>query len=317
MKTLRENVTDYLATRRVLGFKLEGLSKLLWSFVEFCEQRGATRVQNDLAILWATTPIKVPVNDALIARRLDAVRVFARYQHALDPLTQIPVEEHRPRRYRPKQPNILSQDDICALLAATSILEPGFKALTWRTLIGLLAATGLRPGEACRLAVSDLDLAGGVIQVLETKFGKSRLVFIHPSTVTVLADYLQARRAWAGASTHTSATVFLNTRGAPICPDRLNVTFRQIVAAAGLATAPGHRPVRLHDLRHTFAVTTMIAWYRDGHDVQARLPLLSTWLGHVDPASTYWYLHTVPELLTLAADRLDNTGEAPAAKPVP
>ncbi|BDE14454.1 hypothetical protein MKCMC460_33140 [Mycobacterium sp. 20KCMC460] len=213
MKTLRENVTDYLATRRALGFKLEGLSKLLWSFVEFCEQRGATRVHNDLAVQWATTPIKVPVSDALIARRLDAVRIFARYQHALDPLTQIPAEEHRPRRYRPKPPNILSQNDICALLAATGILEPAFKALTWRTMIGLLAATGLRPGEACRLAVSDVNLAGGVIQVLETKFGKSRLVFIHPSTATVIADYLQARQAWVGPA-HTAAQRFSSTPGA-------------------------------------------------------------------------------------------------------
>ena len=317
MKTLRENVIDYLATRRALGFKLEGLSKLLLSFVAFCEERGATRVQNDLAIQWATTSIKVPVSDTLIARRLDAVRIFARYQHALDPLTQIPAEEHRPRRYRSKQPNMLSQDDICALLDATSVLEPAFKALTWRTLIGLLSATGLRPGEACRLAVNDINLAGGVIQVLETKFGKFRLVFIHPSTATVLANYLQSRQAWVGAGAHSSATVFLNTRRGPICPDRLNVTFRKIVAAAGLATAPGRRPVRLHDLRHTFAVTTMIDWYRDGQDVQARLPLLSTWLGHVDPASTYWYLQAVPELLTLAADRLDNAAEASAAKATP
>ncbi|WP_199178342.1 tyrosine-type recombinase/integrase [Mycobacterium hubeiense] len=317
MRTLRENVTDYLATRRALGFKLEGLSKLLLSFVEFCEERGATRVQNDLAIQWATTPIKVPVSDTLIARRLDAVRIFARYQHTLDPLTQIPAEEHRPRRYRPKQPNVLSQNEICALLAATSILEPAFKALTWRTLIGLLAATGLRPGEACRLAVSDINLAGGVIQGLETKFGKSRLVFSHPSTATVVTDYLPARQAWVGAGTHSSATVVRNTRRGPICPDRLNATFREIVAAAGLATAPGRWPVRLHDLRPTFAVTTMIDWYRAGQDVQARLPLLSPWLGHVDPASTYWYLQAVPELLTLAADRLDKAAQASATKPAP
>ncbi|GAB7146667.1 tyrosine-type recombinase/integrase [Mycobacterium riyadhense] len=317
MNTLRENVTDYLATRRALGFKLEGLSKLLLSFVAFCEQRGATRVNHDLVIQWATTQMKVPVSEALVARRLDAVRIFARYQHALDPATQIPAEELRPRRYRPKQPNVLNQNDICALLAATSILEPAFKALTWRILIGLLTATGLRPGEACRLAVSDINLASGMIQILETKFGKSRLVFIHPSTVTVIADYLQARQAWVGASTHASSTVFLNARRGPLCPDRLNGTFREIVTAAGLTTAPGHRPVRLHDLRHTFAVTTMIDWYREGQDVQARLPLLSTWLGHVDPASTYWYLHAVPELLALAADRLDNDAEAPVTEPAP
>lgn len=317
MNTLRESVTDYLATRRTMGFKVEGLHKLLWSFVEFCEERGATHVRNDLAVQWATTKVKVPVTDALVARRLDAVRIFARYQHALDPATQIPAEDIRARRYRPKQPNVFSQADILALMAAADTLTPPFKALTWRTLIGLLAATGIRPGEACHLAVSDIDLDGGVIQILQTKFGKSRLVFIHPSTATVIADYLQARQAWVGATARACPTVFVNTRRSALCPDRLNATFRQIVAVAGLNTEPGHRPARLHDLRHTFAVTMMIDWYRDGGDVQARLPLLSTWLGHVDPASTYWYLHAVPELLTLAADRLDIAAGGATTEPTP
>ena len=305
MSTLRENVTDYLATRRTMGFKVEGLSKLLLSFVAFCEARGATRVQNDVAVQWATATIKVPVSDALFARRMDAVRIFARYQHALDPATQIPAEAIRRRRYRPKEPNIFNENEILALLAAADTLSPRFKALTWRTLIGLLAATGMRPGEACHLSVDDLDLTNGVIQILQTKFGKSRLVFIHPSTVTVLAHYLQIRRDWLGTETRSCPTVFVNSRRGPINPDSLGVTFKKIVVAAGLTAEPGRRPARLHDLRHTFAVTTMIGWYRDSQDVQVRLPLLSTWLGHVDPASTYWYLHAVPELLAHAAYRLD------------
>jgi integrase/recombinase XerD len=314
MNTLRENVADYLATRRAMGFKVEGLSKLLRSFVAFCEERGATHVRNDLAAQWATARIKVPVSDALIARRLDAVRIFARYQHALDPATQIPAAETRPRRYRPKEPNVFSQNEILALLNAADSLSPRFKALTWRTLIGLLAATGMRPGEACHLAVSDIDLTNGVIQVLQTKFGKSRLVFIHPSTTTVVADYLRARQDWVGTTARACPTVFVNSRRGALNPDALGVTFRRIVGAAGLTTAPGCRPARLHDLRHTFAVTTMIHWYRDGQDVQARLPLLSTWLGHVDPASTYWYLHAVPELLAHAAHRLDAQAGSPTTE---
>jgi integrase/recombinase XerD len=305
MSTLRENVTDYLATRRAMGFKVEGLSKLLLSFVAFCEARGATRVQNDLAVEWATATIKVRVNAALFARRMDAVRIFARYQHALDPATQIPPEAICNRRYRPKEPNVFSEAEILALLAASDTLSPRFKAVTWRTLIGLLAATGIRPGEACRLTVSDIDLANGVVQVLQTKFDKSRLVFIHPTTATVLGHYLQVRRDWVGRTARACPAVFVNSRREAINPDRLGVTFRQIVAAAGITTAPGHRPPRLHDVRHTFTVTTLLDWYRDGHDVQARLPLLSTWLGHVDPASTYWYLHAVPELLAHATRRLE------------
>ena len=202
-----------------------------------------------------------------------------------------------------------------ALLAAADTLSPRFKALTWRTLIGLLAATGMRPGEACHLTVSDIDLTNGVIQVLQTKFGKSRLVFIHPTTATVVARYLQARQEWVGTAARACPTVFVNSRRGALNPDTLGVTFNQIVAVAGLTTEPGRRPARLHDLRHTFAVTTMIDWYRDGQDVQVRLPLLSTWLGHVDPASTYWYLHAVPELLAHAAYRLEAQAGSPTTEP--
>ncbi|WP_433600737.1 tyrosine-type recombinase/integrase [Nocardia sp. CA-135953] len=272
MNTLREDIASYLATRRTMGFKVEGLGKLLSSFVTFCEERGATHVRNDLAIQWATTQIKVPVSDALVARRMDAVRIFARYQYALDPATQIPDDLIYRRRYRPKEPNMFSENEIQALLAATDTLSPPFTALTWRTLIGLLAATGMRPGEACRLSVTDIDLANGVIQILQTKFGKSRLVFIHPSTASALTRYLQARQEWVGTAARS-------------CPA-------------------------------VFAVTTMIGWYRDGQDVQARLPLLSTWLGHVDPASTYWYLHAVPELLAHAADRLEALTPLPTKEPL-
>ncbi len=311
MSTLRENVADYLATRRAMGFKVEGLSKLLLSFVAFCEARGAARVQDDLAVQWATATIKVPVSDALFARRMDAVRIFARYQHALDPATQIPSEAICNRRYQPKEPNVFSEAEVLALLTATDTLSPRFKALTWRTLIGLLAATGMRPGEACHLSVSDIDLANGVVQVLQTKFDKSRLVFIHPTTSAVLCHYLQVRQDWVGTTARACPALFVNNRREAINPDRLGATFKQIVAAAGITPESRRRPPRLHDLRHTFAVTTMLDWYRDGHDVQGRLPLLSTWLGHVDPASTYWYLHAVPELLAHAARRLDTPAGAP------
>lgn len=313
MSRLREDVLDYLALRRTMGFKVEGLSKLLVSFVGFCESRQATRVLTDLAVEWALTPVKVPVSDALFARRMDAVRVFARHQHALDPATEVPPAAIRSRRYQPREPNVFTDAEIVALLTAADSLSPRFKAVTWRTLIGLLAATGMRPGEACRLSLADIDLGGGVIRVLDTKFGKSRLVFIHPTTATVVAEYLQVRRDWVGATARACPAVFVNTRRTSLSPDKLGVTFNKILAATGIKTAPGHRPPRLHDLRHTFAVTTMLGWYRDGHDVQARLPLLSTWLGHVDPASTYWYLHAVPELLAHAAQRLDT----PAAPVTP
>lgn len=314
MSTLRQAVADYLATRRTMGFKVEGLTKLLTSFVTFCEARTVNRVENDIAIQWATTMIKVPVSDALLARRMDAVRVFARYQHALDPATQVPTDQSFNRRYQPKAPNVFSDEEILALLTAAKTLTPRLKAVTWPTLIGLLATTGMRPGEACRLGIGDVDLSNGVVQVLETKFGKSRLVFIHPTTATVLGEYLKVRQDWVGTAATACPALFVNSRRGPISPGKLSVTFNQVVATAGITTQPGHRPPRLHDLRHTYAVTTMLDWYRDGHDVQERLPLLSTWLGHVDPASTYWYLHAVPELLAHAARRLDGPESACATQ---
>ncbi|MDN5724001.1 MAG: tyrosine-type recombinase/integrase [Corynebacterium sp.] len=314
MSTLREDVADYLATRRAMGFKVEGLSKLLTNFVTFCEARGAVRVQNEIAVEWAATPIKVPVTDALFARRMDAVRIFARFQHALDPDTQIPPERICRRRYQPREPNVFDQTQIVALLAAADTLSPRFKAVTWRTLIGLLATTGMRPGEACRLVLDDVDLTDGLLRIVDTKFGKSRFVFLHPSTVTVLNSYLQVRHERLGTNASICGVLFVNTRAGALDPDKLGATFKQIVAIAGIPTRPGHRPPRLYDLRHSFAATTMLEWYRQGRDVQVALPLLSTWLGHVDPASTYWYLHAVPELLACASGLLDAAGQSAATE---
>ncbi len=132
----------------------------------------------------------------------------------------------------------------------------------------------MRPGEACHLTLSDIDLTNGVVQVLQTKFDKSRLVFIHPTTAKVLGHYLQIRQDWIGATPRACPSVFVNSRREAINPDTLGVTFKQILAAADITTALGRRPPKLHDLRHTFAVTTMLDWSRDGHDVQGRLPLL-------------------------------------------
>lgn len=303
MTALRQAVEDYLMMRRGLGFKLEGLSKLLRSFVTFCEDRDIDHVTVEVALAWSTTPIKVPGHPALHARRLDAVRVFARHQAALDPATQVPPEDILSRRYQPHRPRLFTDAEIVALLEATEVLEPGFKAVTWRTMIGLLAATGMRPGEAWRLQLQDVNLADGVLRITNSKFDKSRLVFLHPSATIALSEYLDHRTHWTSTKPSSSTTVFINTTNTPITT--ASPVFRELLAAAEITTPDHQPPPRLHDLRHTFAVNTMLDWYRDGGNVQNRLPLLSTWLGHIDPASTYWYLHAVPELLALATDRLE------------
>jgi integrase len=212
------------------------------------------------------------------------------------------------RRYLRIQPYLYSPAEIMALMTAADALAPALRAATWRALIGLLAVTGMRKGEACRLSRGDVDLEAATIVIRDSKFGKSRLVFLHPTAVAALRSYERARdRAFPGPD---AATFFVNTCGRPLDGDNLPHVFAPLAAAAGIQAPPGQRAPRLHDLRHVFAVATLLDWYRDGGDVQARLPLLSTWLGHVDPKSTYWYLQAIPELLALAAGRLEQERQA-------
>ena len=263
----------------------------------------------DLAVEWATRTTRGSSNEVYQARRLDVVRIFARHLQALDPATEVPPDDVLSRRYRRIPPYLYSPGEITALMNAAGVLAPALRAATWRTLIGLLAVTGMRQGEACRLRPGRRRPGTGTLVIRDSKFGKSRLVFLHPTAVAALRAYEQARdRAFPEPE---AATFLVNSRGGPLDGHNLQHTFAALVAAAGIQAPPGQRAPRLHDLRHAFTVATMLDWYRDGGDVQARLPLLSTWLGHVDPKSTYWYLQAVPELLALAAGRLEQAdGEA-------
>jgi integrase len=192
-------------------------------------------------------------------------------------------------------------------MSAARTLQPTFRAVTWRTLIGLLAVTGLRQGEACRLGRGDVDLNAETVTIADSKFGKSRMVFLHPTAAAALRAYDRARdEAFPGPA---ADTFLVNSRGGPLDSRNTSKTFAVLVTAAGITAQPGQRAPRLHDLRHVFTVSTLLGWYRDGGDVQARLPVLSTWLGHIDPKSTYYYLSAVPELLALAAARLEPAGQ--------
>ena len=308
MSALRARAEEYLAMRRALGFKLTTQGRHLMSFVRFCEDRSADRVTADLAVEWATRTSRGSGNEVYQARRLDVVRIFARHVQALDPATEVPPDDVLARRYLRIQPYLYSLQEIAALMTAADALRPTLRAATWRTLIGLLAVTGMRQGEACRLLRDDTDLETGTLVIRDSKFGKSRLVFLHPTTVASLHSYERARdRAFPEPE---AATFLVNSRGRPLHGHNLPHTFAPLAVAAGIRVPPGQRAPRLHDLRHVFTVATLLDWYRDGQNVQARLPLLSTWLGHVDPKSTYWYLQAVPELLALAADRLEQERQA-------
>ncbi|MGH3636441.1 MAG: tyrosine-type recombinase/integrase, partial [Mycobacterium sp.] len=236
------------------------------------------------------------------ARRMTAVRGFARYLSGIDPATEIPpVGLIRVQQQR-KTPFIYSDIDIAAMLTtARTLCGDRLRNETYYTLIGLLATTGLRIGEAIKLDLADIDHGDGVLLIRESKFGKSRLVPIHPSTMSAIDAYLTIRAIKPGADGQPA--LFISCTGRRLCYPSVCQTFRKIVTEAGVGTQ-ARRPPRLHDLRHRFAVATLRGWYAAGDDdVQAKLPALSTYLGHREPASTYWYLSATADLLAAAAGR--------------
>ena len=304
MTALAPHVEDYLAIRRALGFKLRSERRMLADFAAFMDMVGSSTVTIDAALRWATTP--TGVGHAYLAQRMRAVRGFARYMHGIDPATEIPPLELLPaRRHRPT-PHIYTEQQIAALMAAARTLRPPLRAATIETLIGLLACTGLRVSEAFALDRADIYAANRLLRIRDSKFGKSREVLIHDSTLAALQAYLACRDEVRPSGDRVC--VFVSSWGARLKHNVMHRAFDQIRRAADVTgSSPGRWP-RAHDLRHTFAVNTLLGWYRAGDDVAAKLPLLSTYLGHVDPAATYWYLSATPELLALAADRLERHG---------
>jgi integrase/recombinase XerD len=303
MTALRQAAEEYLAMRRALGFKLTTQGRQLMSFIEFCEARGAERITTELALAWATQTSRGSSDEVYQSRRLMVVRIFARHLAALDPATEVPPEDMLPHHYRRIAPYLYSPGEITALMAAAGRLTPPLRAATWQTLIGLLAVTGMRQSEARHLDRDQVDLNAGVLTIADSKFGKARQLFLHPTAVAALRRYQRRRDRWCPAPADPS--FFISTRGTRLNTHTITHAFAGLLDDAGIAAPPGRRRPRLHDLRHSFTVASLLDFYRDGGDVAARLPLLSTWLGHVDPKSTYWYLQAVPELLALAAGRLE------------
>lgn len=302
---LRERADDYLRMRRALGYKLEVQGWLLQEFITHLEQTGARTVTVEHALAWATSP--TTASRPYWAQRLSVVRQFARYLQTIDPTCEIPPASLLPFHPRRSVPHLYRPDEITALMAAASALPMPLQAATYRTLIGLLAVTGLRLGEAIRLDRDDLDAGQRLLRILHSKFGKSREVALHETTMRALAAYGRLRDRLCPKP--RCQAFFLSTRGTQLLAPSIHEAFNRLVEIAGIVSRPGGRRPRPHDLRHGFAVATLLDWYRDGADIQARLPLLSTYLGHVNPASTFWYLTAAPELLALAAGRLEPTLE--------
>jgi integrase/recombinase XerD len=296
-------LADYLQLRRQLGFALERPAGLLSGFVVYAEAEGAGYVTTELALSWAVQP--AGADPSWHAARLSAVRQFAGYLRAFDPRTEVPPAGLLPGGRRRAEPYLYSADQITALMTAAGAIRAPLKAATYQTLIGLLTVTGMRVGEAIGLDRSDTDLDGGIITVRHAKFGKSRQLPLHPTAVAAIADYAILRDRHCPYP--QTQAFFVSLTGTRLIYKNVHCRYRQLTHAAGLEPRSARCRPRIHDLRHSFAVATLISWYQDGGDAAARLPLLSTYLGHTDPGDTYWYLQAAPELLTLAAARLGTT----------
>lgn len=304
MSALRRKLHDYLTVRRALGRKLERAGKLLPDFLDYLASIGETHVTSATAVAWACQPRNV--HPAWWTSRLVIVRGFAKYLHTLDPRHEVPPLGLLPHRRARTKPYVYSDADLIALLTATETLQSAMKAITYKTLLALLAVTGLRVGEAIALDEADVDRRGGTLLVRKTKFGKTREVPLHPTTVKALASYAQQRDRLLPR--RRCPSFFVSTAGTRLFYQNVQETFMVLVYAAGLGVCRPRRP-RIHDLRHTFAIRTVLGWYRAGEDVEARLPVLSTYLGHVGPSATYWYLSAVPELLHEATLRLERASK--------
>jgi integrase/recombinase XerD len=299
---LRLALAEYLKLRRGLGFGLCRDEKLLVQFLDYLDKLGRTAVTVADALAWARLP--APASPGWLGMRLSVVRGFAAYLHTLDPAVPIPPPGLLPGRGRRAVPYLYADEDLAALLQQTQSLRTPLRTATMRTLIGLLAVTGIRLGEALAVDDSDFDTDAGVLLVRHGKFGKSRLLPLHPSTAVALTGYRVVRDAWF--PTPVSPALLVSQAGTRLLTFNVGQTFARLARRAGLAPrSPSCRP-RPHDLRHTFAVRTLLGWYRDGGDIDARLPLLSTYLGHVSPKNTYWYLDAAPELMAEAAHRLQS-----------
>lgn len=311
MTTLRQAVQEYLRMRRDLGFKLHEAGKGLLDFVTFMEQHRASVITQVLALAWAQQPSNV--QPAHWAQRLSFVRGFAEYRSATDPRTQIPAQGLLPFQPKRARPYLYSDAEIRRLLGAALKMpcryERGaLRPWVYHCLFGLLSVSGLRLGEARNLELHDVDLKAAVLTIRGAKFGKTRLVPLHPSTCKVLAEYLRRRtRHWGQRP--VSSHVFVSSEGNRLDGGDIHRTFYALCRQVGLRGASDRHGPRLHDMRHRFATHTLVRWYRSHQDPERKLPLLSAYLGHVHVADTQWYLSGSPELMREAMRRLEHRWE--------
>lgn len=300
MTTLRRRLDEYLALRRKLGFKLERAGLLLPDFIRFLEERRASVITTALALEWAKQPPHG--HPAWWAQRYGLVRSFAGHLVLLDPRTEVPPSELLPAVRRRASPYLYSDEEISRLITAARARLSSLRGETYATMIGLLAVSGMRIGEVIGLDRNDVDFAAGVVVVRFSKFRRSREIPMHDTAIAALRGYARFRDRYVPRP--RSPSFFVSSKGTRLFYSNAHYVFHNLVLSEIAPTSERAHP-RIHDLRHTFAVRTLVSWYRDGADVDALMPRLSTYLGHVAPSSTYWYLTASPELFALAVRRLD------------
>lgn len=304
MKSLTAHLEDYLELRHSLGFKLVTVGGLLRRFVLFAQSRKASYITTKLALDWAIKP--ADCQSAQRGNRLGMVRRFAQYVGSIDRRTEVPAQELLPYRFHRKAPYLYSDKEVCDLIAAIRQLpDPkDLRAVSNGMLFGLLAVTGMRVGEAIGLDRKDVNLRQGLLTIRQTKFNKSRLVPLHATTQKKLRSY--ERRRDQSCPRPKSPSFFLSERGTRLTPSTVRHWFILASRKIGLRGQTDRRGPRIHDLRHCFAIKTILNWYRHGVDVETHLPELTTYLGHGHVADTYWYISSTPELLKLATQRLEH-----------
>ena len=311
MNTLRQAVHDYIDMRRNLGFKLQEAGVGLLDFATFLEQREAPFITVELALAWAQQPVNVQPSHW--AKRLSYVRVFARHRKAVDPRTQIPPAQLLPFQPQRAKPYLYTDEEIGKLLQTALDMPYAFerdalRPWIYHCLFGLLAVSGMRVGEACNLKIQDVDIDAAVLTIRSAKFGRDRLIPLHDSTCRVITDYIARRqRHWQCRT--VSPYLFVSNRGNRLDESDINRTFHKLSRQIGLRGETDSHGPRLHDMRHSFATSTLVNWYQCNQDPERLLPILSTWLGHVKVADTQWYLEASPALMREAMHRLESNWE--------